>query len=133
MTNPPLSKGRLIRLSKKYFQLNPETKQLHYPSDIKAFFIDRIQTGEDSKRHSIFRGETLVSAWFVSEYEMTPFLYIDYWGFDIKGHQWWPQSDGVERPMLEHHFRILHEDKLYDLIFCVESDFPIVEVFEVVQ
>ena len=121
----------MIRLAKKYFQLNPKTRQIHYPPSIKGFFVDRIRDGS-KEPEPVFRGEQFLSSWYAKE-DITPVLYVDYWGFDVDPDTVFHPSDVGGNDRMEHHFRVLYQEELYDFIFIVDKGFPVHELFEVVQ
>jgi len=122
-----LEKGCLIKLSGSYLRFDRKKKKLLFPGVIKDFFIKRVANDNEFHSHDDHKEESLVGYWFVCENENAPFLYLDYWSIPLG-----KKTHGAD-PIIEHHFRVLFEEKMLDLIFVTEMGFSAPELFEVIQ
>lgn len=69
--------------------------------------------------------------YFVEKHLTQPMLYINYWGFDIEGKHKYRNDD--PGPKFEHHFHMLTEDQLFEIIIAGSDTFDVTKLFSVVN
>lgn len=125
MEDKKLRKGCLFRFSDKHLRISKEQNEMIFSDSILAWWIDIVLLDSDEKE---FTDKREIKRLFVDSPTIA-MMYLDYWGFDVSHNNLIRKEEVSEK--FEHHFHVLIEDQLYDLIFIAKRSFQITDLFEV--
>jgi len=125
MEDKKLRKGCLFRFSDKHLRISKEQNEMIFSDSILAWWIDIVLLDNDEKE---FADRREIKRLFI-DCPAIAMMYLDYWGFDVSHNNLIRKEEVAEK--FEHHFHVLIEDQLYDLIFVAKRNFQITNLFEV--